>query len=35
MGKAATRVTLPLSSTPSGVPSSPRMRVHDEMKWRA
>jgi hypothetical protein len=26
---------LPLSSTPSGVPSSPKIRVQLEMKWRA
>jgi len=35
MGNAATRVKLPLSSTPSGVPSNPRMREHALTKWRA
>ena len=35
IGNAATRMSVPFSSTPYGVPSRPRMRVHDEMKWRA
>jgi hypothetical protein len=35
MGNAAILVSAPLSSTPSGVPSSPRMRVQLLMKWRA